>query len=153
MKKFELLVAPPLVMLLVGLLMWLLAIIVPTLNFAWLQNTVLAGVLLILGLLIAIVGVITFKRLGTTPDPKHPEQASVLVNSGIYGYSRNPMYLGVFIVLVGWAIYLGSLLSLIATLVFVIYMNYFQIIPEERILEEKFVESFQIYKKNVRRWI
>lgn len=153
MKKLELLVAPPLVMIFVGLLMWFLAVMVPAFSFAWLQSTLLAVVLLVFGLLIALLGIITFKKSNTTPDPHHPEQASVLVSSGIYRYSRNPMYLGIFLVLIGWAIYLGSILSLIASLIFVIYINYFQIIPEERILEEKFAKAFQTYKRNVRRWL
>lgn len=153
MKKLELLIPPPIVMIIVGLLMWLVAIVVPELNFSWLKITLLASMFFIIGILIGILGIIDFRSAATTSDPIHPERASVLVISGIYAYTRNPMYLGVLLLLFGWAIYLGNFLSLIASLIFIIYINYFQIIPEERALESKFGSTYNTYKQRVRRWI
>ncbi|MER1941606.1 isoprenylcysteine carboxylmethyltransferase family protein [Castellaniella sp. FW104-16D08] len=153
MKRLELLIPPPLVMLLVGLIMWLLAQIFPSLAAAWLSDTLMAIVLAFLGLVIALAGVATFKRARTTIDPKRPTDASALVSSGIYRFSRNPMYLGVLLVLAGWAVYLGNLLSVLGLLVFVAYITRFQIIPEERLLHEKFGAAFLAYKDKVRRWI
>lgn len=153
MKKLELLIPPPLVMLVVGFLMWLLAIAAPALSFSWPKNLITIGVLLALGIIIGMVGIYAFKSAATTIDPKKPEQASILVTSGIYNYSRNPMYLGVLVLLLAWLVYLGNFLSLIGPTVFVIYINRFQIGPEERILETKFGTNYQAYKKKVRRWI
>ncbi|AEJ04528.1 hypothetical protein PSTAB_1247 [Stutzerimonas stutzeri] len=82
-----------------------------------------------------------------------PQQASVLVESGIYQYSRNPMYLGFAIILAAWALALGSPLTLLGVVAFVLYMNRFQIAPEEWALEALFGESFVRYRARVRRWI
>lgn len=153
MKRFELLIPPPLVMLITGLLMWLLARIFPMLSFAWLHNGTAASVVAVLGLLISLAGVIAFRRAQTTTDPRHPGEATSLLTTGIYRYSRNPMYLGVLLVLVGWAINLGNLLGLACALVFIAYITRFQIIPEERMLQEKFGAGFEAYRRAVRRWV
>lgn len=153
MKRFELLVPPPLVMLIIGLLMWLLARMFPMLSFAWLHNGAAASVMAILGLAISLAGVAAFRRARTTTDPRHPGEASTLLTTGIYRYSRNPMYLGVLLVLVGWAINLGNLLALLCAIVFIAYITRFQIIPEERLLQGKFGEGFESYRRAVRRWL
>lgn len=154
MKRLELLIPPPVVMLLVGLIMWLLARMFPSLAAAWLPDTLMAVVLVVFGLLIGLAGVATFKRADTTIDPKRPSGASALVSSGIYRFSRNPMYLGVLLILAGWAVYLGNLLSAgLGLVIFVVYITRFQIIPEERLLQEKFGTAFLAYKAKVRRWI
>ena len=153
MKQLELLIPPPLVMLLVGLLMWVLSKMFPGLTVVWLQSAVAAAATVLLGIVISLTGIVTFKQAHTTIDPKQPAQTSTLISSGIYRYSRNPMYLGVLIVLLGWAIYLGNLVSILATAVFVAYITRFQIIPEERLLHEKFESEFQSYKNKVRRWL
>lgn len=137
MKRLELLIPPPLVMLFIGLIMWLTSIIFPTLTATWLQSGVAAAATALLGLVISLAGILTFQHSRTTIDPRHPTETSTLVSSGIYRYSRNPMYLGALFVLVGWAVYLGNLLSIICTLAFIAYIRRFQIMPEERLLQEK----------------
>lgn len=153
MKRFELLIPPPAVMLLIGLMMWLSSVVLPGLTLAWRYSPVLAVVIALLGIVITLAGMVPFARARTTMDPKHPAQASTLISSGIFRISRNPMYLGVLLVLAGWAIYLGNLLSVLWLLVFIAYITRFQIIPEERLLQEKFGATFTQYKRNVRRWV
>lgn len=109
--------------------------------------------LYILGGLIAMCGVLEFRRQTTTVDPLHPGKASTLVCSGIYQYTRNPMYLGLVIILTGWAIHLGNIYATGIILLFAGYLNYFQIIPEEQAMRSKFGEEYQSYIDDVRRWI
>lgn len=153
MKRFELLIPPPLVMLLVGLMMWMVSRGFPALTLAWLQNTMIAYAFALLGLVISVVSMVAFRRARTTMDPKHPASTSSLISSGIYRHSRNPMYLGVLLVLAGWAIYLGNVLSMPGLIVFIAYITRFQIIPEERLLSQKFGVAFDSYKNKVRRWL
>lgn len=82
-----------------------------------------------------------------------PDESSDLVVSGIYKYTRNPMYLGLLIILCSWAVYLADFVSLLLLPVFVWYITTYQIIPEEQILENKFGMKYIQYKHNVRRWI
>ncbi|MFL6647317.1 MAG: methyltransferase family protein, partial [Sulfurifustaceae bacterium] len=92
-------------------------------------------------------------RVDTTKDPRHPERATALVTGGIYRITRNPMYLGLALVLVGWGIFLSNVLSLLGVVVFLGYLNRFQIVPEERALEARFGEAYRQYKQTVRRWL
>lgn len=112
-----------------------------------------AGVFVLTGALIAVAGVVAFKRNKTTVNPFTPERSSSLVASGIYRYTRNPMYLGFFLALVGWAAFLSNLLALLLLPVFIVYMNRFQIQPEERALEQHFGAEFQTYMHQVPRWV
>lgn len=73
--------------------------------------------------------------------------------AGIYRYSRNPMYVGLAAMLSAWAIYLRSPVALSGVAVFILYMNRFQITPEERALESLFAEEFVAYRARVRRWL
>ena len=82
-----------------------------------------------------------------------PELSSSLVQSGIYTLTRNPMYLGFFLVLVAWAVYLSNALAFLILPVFIAYMNRFQIEPEERALKTLFGDAFTEYATRVRRWI
>jgi len=89
----------------------------------------------------------------TTVNPMRPDSTSSLVVSGIYKYTRNPMYLGFLLVLVGWAIFLSNLAAFALLPAFVVYMNHFQIGPEERALGSLFAQEYQAYHARVRRWI
>ncbi len=81
-----------------------------------------------------------------------PESTSSLVTSGIYKCTRNPMYVGLLFVLVAWAVFLSSAWLLVGPLIFVLYMNRFQIAPEERMLSQMFGTTYSTYKGTVRRW-
>jgi len=105
------------------------------------------------GLLIAIMGQIAFRKNGTSANPLSPEKASVLVTSGIYSRTRNPMYLGFFLILIGWWLNLDSWLIFPFPLLFFFYINRFQIYPEERMLRKRFGKAFDAYCHSVGRWI
>ncbi|HET9680124.1 MAG TPA: isoprenylcysteine carboxylmethyltransferase family protein, partial [Gammaproteobacteria bacterium] len=62
-------------------------------------------------------------------------------------------YLGMFIMLLGWGVFWSSLLALIGPVIFLLYINQFQIVPEERALSQLFGDSFAAYKAKVRRWV
>ena len=112
-----------------------------------------AGLVILFGLSFDLLGFIEFRRHATTINPLSPNQSSQIVSSGIYRLTRNPMYLGMAIVLVGVTIWTGTPLGLVIVLVFAFYITRFQIKPEEQILEAKFGEAFLDYKSKVKRWI
>ena len=113
-----------------------------------------------IGILILLVGLITpmlaiflFKKNKTTVNPINPEEATTLVTTGIFSITRNPMYLGLFFVISSTILFFGSWFGLIILMFFVLYINKFQIIPEEEAMEKLFGNKYNDYKKNVRRWI
>lgn len=106
-----------------------------------------------LGVAVALGGVVEFRRAQTTVDPIHPDKASALVVRGIYRVTRNPMYLGFALLLGGWVLALASLPGIIVTVSFFLYLNHFQIPPEEAALSVRFGEAFDYYKARVRRWL
>jgi len=122
----------------------------PLSNPLHLLVTIICGTV---GFVFWITGMIQFGKSGTTIATTHPEKASLLVNTGIYRYSRNPMYVGVSLFLFALGIFLDDGLALLMIPLFVVYLTYFQIIPEERALEKRFGDEYHEYKKSVRRWI
>lgn len=100
-----------------------------------------------------ILGVVEFKKNKTTVDPRFPDKSSSLVKSGVYSVSRNPMYVGFAMTLLSLVVYLQSPLLVVGVVLFVFYMNKYQIKPEERALETHFGDEFTDYKKQVRRWL
>ncbi len=133
--------------------MWLLSDFFPGFSFDLPEKKMVAAVISILGGIISIAGVISFRRARTTVIPMQIDAASSLVVTGIFAITRNPMYLGLVFVLLGWFVYLSNFTSLIMVPLFVLYMNSFQILPEERALESKFGQEFVVYKAKVRRWL
>lgn len=105
------------------------------------------------GVFVAMAGLWSFARARTSVNPHRPGNASSLVTWGIYRVTRNPMYLGMLMVLIGWALFLGGALPLFTTGLFIPYMNRFQIEPEERVMAELFGDQFEQYVATVRRWI
>lgn len=114
---------------------------------------IIAGAFAFFGAAVALAGVIAFRRHNTTVNPLTPDQSSTLVASGIYRFSRNPMYLGFLLALFGWGVYLSNWACVLLLPVFVAYMNRFQIQPEERALTDLFGPQFVAYAKSVRRWL
>ena len=82
-----------------------------------------------------------------------PQNTSSLVTRGIYGFTRNPMYLGLALALLGWAAFLSAAWPLLGPPLFVAYVNIFQIRPEERVLSGLFGDEYTRYTRRVRRWI
>lgn len=101
----------------------------------------------------ALAAFFGFVRSRTTINPLQPERASVLVTDGIYRYTRNPMYLSLLLLLLGYAVELWSWPALLGPVAYVTYITRFQILPEERVLEDKFGADYRAYKRKVRRWI
>lgn len=151
--NLELRVPPLAVLLIAGVLMGLSALWTPPLAWSPAIRILSGATIAAIGILIAIFGVVAFRRARTTVNPMRPDGASSLVASGIYNYTRNPMYLGMLLVLIGWAAYLARPWALAVLPVFVIYMNRFQIGPEERVLEGIFGAEFDAYRSRVRRWM
>src|SRR5687768_16540138 len=123
--------------------MWLGAAYFPTLNFHFPFQSVVAGVIGLLGALACALGVIEFRRAKTTVNPIKPNSASSLVRTGIYRRTRNPMYLGFLLILVGWATAMANVVAFVVLPGFFIYINRFQIKPEERTLTLIFGEDFK----------
>ncbi|MDA8485548.1 isoprenylcysteine carboxylmethyltransferase family protein [Pseudomonas resinovorans] len=146
-------IPPPLVAVLFGVLMWLLARWVPGIDAPSGWRIALALLVLAAGIAVCLSGVLSFRHARTTVNPLQPETASSLVSSGIYRHTRNPMYLGFAIALVAWSIYLASPIALLGVAGFVLYMNRFQIGPEEQALATLFGDAFNAYRRRVRRWL
>lgn len=145
---------PPLVTVaLLGLAMWTVAHALPEWRTPLSAGRIVAASLALAGLSIALVGVASFRRAKTTVNPLQPSAASSLVIAGIYRFTRNPMYLGMLLVLLGWAVFLANALAWFFPVVYVPLMNCLQIIPEEKALAEKFGSPFTNYQSRVRRWL
>ena len=152
-NRLELKIPPVLQVIILAGLMWALASLLPGLGFAFPGSLFLALGLVTAGVVFAVLGVLAFRSVGTTVDPRVPEQSASLVVSGVYRISRNPMYVGFLLILAGWGAFLGNIASLLLLPVFVLYMNRFQIVPEERYMREKFADSYRQYERAVRRWL
>ncbi len=153
MKALELKIPPVVVVLIAGALMWSFARTVPVLPVAFAGRTALAAIIGLAGIALGIAGVMIFRRMQTTVHPSEPDKASAVVADGVYRFSRNPMYLGLALILTGWAVFLGDVANVVLIGLFVAYMNRFQIRPEERALEAKFDAAYANYKSSVRRWL
>lgn len=132
---------------------WLFARYVPLYHIAFHHQNLVVWVLIGTGGIIAISAIRAFIKLSTTIDPREPGKASELVSIGIYRYSRNPMYLGILLVLSGIALYFGALSSVLVIAAFVGFISKYQIVPEEMALQDKFAESYAQYSQKVRRWL
>lgn len=153
MRALELKIPPPAVALVVGLAMWFAgrhdeSLAVPL----WGRITVLA-VFALAGGATALAGDLAFRRAKTTINPFRPGNATTLVTWGIYRWTRNPMYVGLTLVLIGWAAFIGGAWMLLGPVFFVLYITRFQIVPEERALSSKFGDAYAEYAARVRRWV
>lgn len=115
--------------------------------------------LLLILLLFAIAAAIAFAALWqchqhrTTINPQQLNGTTALITGGIFRFSRNPMYLSLLLVLIAYALWLGSFMCWLGVIAFVVIMNCTQIKREEQFLSEKFGEAYRIYREQVRRWI
>lgn len=152
-NRLELKVPPPAVALLVALAMWLAAYGMNALAFAVPERRAVSMALAALGIGISAAGTWSFWRVRTTVNPTRPEATTSLVATGVFRLTRNPMYLGLFLVLAGWAAHLANIAALAGPLLFGLYITRFQVLPEERVLAAKFGQDFEAYKLRTRRWI
>ena len=143
---------PPVVVLVLAAMMWLgrdLGGLAMTFDGQLWLSLLLAAT----GLTLMLAAAWTLGRARTTIDPTRPEKSKVLVTTGIYRYSRNPIYLGDLLLLLAWAVYLGNPLNLVPALAFVPLMNRFQIRPEEQVLARHIPSDYLTYRKRTRRWL
>ncbi len=152
-KFLELKIPPPAVFLISGGLMKLLAVIAPSARFVLPASKPIALGIAAIGGLVALPAILSFLRAGTTVLPEKPVKTTKLVVAGVYSITRNPMYLALLFVLIGWAVYLTNVAAAVPLPLFVAYMTRFQIIPEERILASKFGSDYDAYARRVRRWL
>ncbi|MBN2730853.1 MAG: isoprenylcysteine carboxylmethyltransferase family protein [Balneolaceae bacterium] len=153
MRILELKIPPGLLLLSFIAFIWVISTALPRFNLSAFGHYILLFTFAGAGLFISLTGVNSFRKADTTVNPLEPQRASFLVRSGIYKYTRNPMYLGFVFILSGWAFFRGSFYSLAIVAVFIFYMNRYQIKPEERELESIFGEQYVRYKKDVPRWL
>jgi len=146
-------VPPPVVALCTAGLMYAAAWLVPALDFGLPWRRTIAGTLAAVGVLFDAAGLAHFFRAKTTINPLDPSAASALVTGGVYRLTRNPMYVGLALLLLAWAIYLANVAALALMPLFVFYINRFQIAPEERALASRFGADYQAYRARVHRWL
>lgn len=152
LNKLELLIPPVPLTLLFALDMWLIDHYFPgTLESPYLNY--MAGGLFVLGLLLILPAAISFFKIKTTVDPRVPQKSKHLVISGCYRFSRNPMYLGMVLILVGLATLLGNIPCLGLVAIFILYLGHFQIRLEEQALLKQFGNDYLHYCQSVRRWL
>jgi protein-S-isoprenylcysteine O-methyltransferase Ste14 len=157
LSALELKIPPVAVTLLLAGLMWLLAQATPGFELApELGHATLPALAALLAATAAAVGlaaVWSFRRAGTTVNPLKPHSCTSLVDSGVFRYTRNPMYLALLLALAGWGLFLANGVAVLLALAFIPYMNHFQIAPEERALRQAFGQAFDDYCRQVRRWL
>jgi protein-S-isoprenylcysteine O-methyltransferase Ste14 len=153
MRQLELKVPPLIVVAIAALLMWAVAKATPRLTLPYPGRVLVASALLVSGIAIMLMGVLAFRKASTTVDPRFPENASHIVSSGIYRFTRNPMYLGMLVVLMAWMASLSNVGTIVGPVLFALYITRWQIVPEERVLAEKFGAEYEVYCKAVRRWL
>ena len=144
-------IPPPLVTLFFGCCVYFSKDFFLTINIQAL--TLLSYVLFLFGFGVLFIAARSFKQHNTTINPIKIEAASYLVTSGIFNYSRNPMYLGMVLILLGLTLKFNLIGGLIFTALFILFITNFQIKPEERAMQKMFGEEFLSYKNKVRRWL
>jgi protein-S-isoprenylcysteine O-methyltransferase Ste14 len=146
-------IPPPLLLLLAASLMWSLHRWWPIAALLAAPWNGIGALPLATGLVIATAAVTKFRQSGTTLNPMDPGKASHLVTDGIFRLSRNPMYLGLALLLIGWALWLGTASPWLVPPVFVLFIYLAQILPEERALESLFGADYLEYRRTVARWL
>ncbi|UYI48321.1 isoprenylcysteine carboxylmethyltransferase family protein [Vibrio natriegens] len=153
MRKLELRVPPVAVFLLVVLLMYWLKGLTPTFMITVPFVEFVVAALTLLSGFIGIAGVYEFRKAKTTVNPVKPESASSVVNTGVFAYTRNPMYVALLLLIIALGLWWQHLSVTPCGALFISYMNRYQIKPEEHVLERLFGEDYLKYKNRVRRWI
>lgn len=153
MTMLELKVPPPLGAAVVAAAMYLVSAWTPGLHLLIPAAATIAAALGTAGVAVNVAALWAFRRHRTTVNPLRPDNATALVTDDIFAWTRNPMYLGMALMLTGWALWLSNIASLLGPAMFAGYLTRFQIIPEERLLLAKFGAALTDYQRRVRRWI
>lgn len=153
MHALELKIPPPIVALLIAAAMWGISLGAPAASLPITIRVVAAIAIALAGVAFSFAGVVAFRRAKTTLNPLKPGTSSSLVTSGVYRFTRNPMYVGLALVLLAWAVFLSSGWTLLGPLTFILYMTRFQIMPEETVLSRMYGAAYSAYQAKVRRWL
>lgn len=153
MAALELKLPPPLIWIVCAAAAMALGRWLPRCSFPFAGHRVLAGLLVLAGVGVGLVAALACRRAGTTIDPHRPERSRSVVTVGMYRHSRNPMYLGLALVLLGVVAWIANALALLVVPVFCAWITRFQIRPEERALEANFGDAYRDYRSRVRRWL
>ena len=144
-------IPPPVITLIGALLIYYSSLFFPYLTLP--AFNALPILSLVSGIAVIVSAIKSFKDYKTTINPLKPETASSLVTSGVFKYTRNPMYLGLLLILIYLSLIFNVVGGCLISLGFIIYITKFQIIPEEVAMEKLFGNQFLEYKQQVRRWI
>lgn len=153
MPSLDLKIPPPVVGVLVAAAMWGVSTIGPQFPIASAPRYAAVALLVVAGVAFDLLGLVAFRASRTTINPLKPERSSALVTAGVYRFTRNPMYVGMGLLLLAWAVHLSALLPFAGLAIFVWYLTRFQIQPEERVLKSIFGEEYSTYASRVRRWL
>lgn len=154
LTRLETRLPPPVLLLLLGIVLWLSRTdgSIPS-DFSSDGVGTLGGLLMLCGVMLNLAPKRGFRLLGTTVNPMRPQRSTRLVTGGLYRYSRNPMYLGQVLVLVGWGAFLHNMWVIAAVAFQLAWLTVLQIRPEERALQRCFGDAYQAYCMRVRRWL
>ena len=144
-------IPPPIVALICIFINYLSTYLINPIKFPNIE--IIGGLILLLGVVTAVLATLLFKKDKTTVNPRNPEKTTTLVTNGIFSITRNPMYLGLFFSISSTILFFGSWFGIIILMFFVLYINKFQIIPEEEAMEKLFGGKYSEYRQKVRRWI
>lgn len=153
MQWLELRIPPPVLAACFALLMWFAASSIRALAFGFPGRPQIALAVAGVGIAVGVAAFVGFRKARTTVNPMAPQQSSALVVTGVYRWTRNPMYLGLLAILVAWALWLANAAPFFLLPLFMLYLNRFQIVPEERALQARFGGDFERYRGSVRRWL
>ena len=146
-------VPSPVWALLAAICIWVTAKYWPVFRFEFANQWLVAVLVFLAGSIIDVIAMIQFRRARTTVNPLSPEKSTELVTTGIFSISRNPMYLGMALNLVGITIWFGDVSGLVFVALFVVVINQLQIKPEEEILTGLYGDKYTDWMQRVRRWI
>ena len=153
MRQLELKIPPLALCAIVALAIVTIGDLAPIANAPFPGHRGVAVALLLVGIAVAAAAVVQFRLVKTTVNPMLPNRASSIVASGVFSLSRNPMYVGMALALLGLSAWRSTLPGYALVPLFCLYMTEFQIKPEERALLARFGEEFASYVAKVRRWL
>ena len=151
MNKFKNKISPTILTLLFLIFNYILSLYFPKIYIPY--KYFFTTLLLILGFYIIIRSSRLFAQAKTSIDPLRPFKSTCLITNDIYKYSRNPIYFGYLLIILGSSVYLGNVISIITIPLFIFTLNFLQIIPEEEALMDLYGPRYDEYLSKVRRWI
>ena len=153
LKFIELKVPPPIVVLIFGYVMWVLHRCFPVFHSHLHGGKVISISIAAIAIILGCLALSQFVQWKTTVNPMKINNASALITTGLFSISRNPIYIVDLLLLFSWVIWLGQWVNIALLPFFIIYLNRFQIEPEERVLKKIFGAKYEKYCSATRRWI